>query len=263
MKLLVTLCLGAIVTFAGCQQEPERLWRDGRVVDLGALVTETMPYEVWSRAQMAAFGFPDANTFEDVSMNDPMYVVDSYYRLFNHGGPHVDAPSHMGSPENKGLDDFSPRAFMGPARVLDVSDEPQGSEIPLEIVMQAGFRAGEVAIFYTGYELPGVDGTPVYSTISTEAAHYLSALPIHAFATDAFSSDSVSTYQAAADQGKTLYADLFPKHYAFLANDILIYEQLQNVDELLGLRDLYFVGVPVNIAGGNGMVVRPIVFARE
>ena len=42
-----------------------------------------------------------------------------------------------------------------------------------------------------------------------------------------------------------------------------IYEQLQRVDELLGLRDLLFAGGPLNIAGGNGMIVRPVVFAYE
>jgi len=214
MKLLATLSLGAIVTCVGCQQEPERSWRDGRVIDLGALVTETMPYEVWSQAQLAAFGFPDANTFEDVPNHDPIYVVDSYYRLFNHGGPHVDAPNHVGSPENKALDDFGPNAFIGPARLLDVSGLPQGSEIALDAVVQAGFRAGEVAIIYTGYELPGVDGTPVYSTVSAEAARYLAELPVHAFATDALSSDSVASYQTAANLGKTQYADLLPVHHA-------------------------------------------------
>jgi kynurenine formamidase len=257
------LGLVAVVACAGCQPGSGPEWRSARVIDLGALVTETLPYEVWSQAQLAQFGFNDANTFEDVPNLEPMYVVDSYYRLFNHGGPHVDAPNHVGSPENKALDDFAPTAFIGPARVLDVSDLAQGSTISLETVMQAGFRKGEVAILYTGYELPGIDGAPVYSTLSAEAARYLAELPVHAFATDALSSDSVATYQAAADRGMTRYADLLPVHHAFLTKDILIYEQLQHVDELLGLRDLFFVGVPLNIADGNGMIVRPVVFAFD
>ena len=253
----------AIFACSACQPQSGLNWKDARIIDLGALVTETMPYEVWSQAQLAAFGFNDANTFEDVPSFDPIYVVDSYYRLFNHGGPHVDAPNHAGSPDNKALDDFAPTAFIGPARVLDVSNAAQGSTIQLETVMKAGFGPGEVAILYTGYELPGVDGAPVYSTLSAEAARYLAELPVHAFATDALSSDSVAAYQASAGRGMTQYADLLPVHHAFLTNDILIYEQLQHVDELLGLRDLLFVGVPLNIAGGNGMIVRPVVFAYE
>lgn len=262
MRYLSILIATAVC--AACQPPQSGAdWNDARVVDLGALVTETMPYEVWSQAQLAAFGFNDPNTFEDFPSSDPMYVVDSYYRLFNHGGPHVDAPNHVGSPENKSLDDFAPTAFIGPARVLDVSNVAQGSTIDLETVMQADFRPGEIAILYTGYRLPGVDGTPVYSTLSADAAQYLAQLPVHAFATDALSSDSVATYQAAADRGMTRYADLLPIHHAFLTNDIPIYEQLQHVDELLGLRDLFFVGVPLNIAGGNGMIVRPVVFAYD
>ena len=56
-----------------------------------------------------------------------MYFVDSYYTLFNHGGPHVDAPNHFGSPDNKSLDQFSISAFMGRLRVIDVSGLVYGS----------------------------------------------------------------------------------------------------------------------------------------
>lgn len=33
-----------------------------------------------------------------------------------------------------------------------------------------------------------------------------------------------------------------------------------NMDRLLGKRDLYFVGVPLNMANGDGMIVRPVMF---
>ena len=48
------LALIAIAACAACQPQLDQAIRDARVIDLGALVTETMPYEVWSQAQLAA-----------------------------------------------------------------------------------------------------------------------------------------------------------------------------------------------------------------
>ena len=41
---------------------------------------------------------------------------------------------------------------------------------------------------------------------------------------------------------------------------IPVYEGLFNVDQLLDKAHMYFVGVPLNIRGGDGMIVRPVVF---
>jgi len=41
---------------------------------------------------------------------------------------------------------------------------------------------------------------------------------------------------------------------------IPVYEQLNNLDQLLGKPRLFFTGPPINIAGGDGMLVRPVVF---
>lgn len=51
-----------------------------------------------------------------------------------------------------------------------------------------------------------------------------------------------------------------PVHYSFLSRSIPAYEQLMNMDRLLGKSNLFFVGVPLNIENGDGMIVRPVVF---
>jgi len=33
-----------------------------------------------------------------------------------------------------------------------------------------------------------------------------------------------------------------------------------NMDRLLGKSNLFFVGAPLNIASGDGMIVRPVIF---
>jgi kynurenine formamidase len=231
------------------------------MVDLGALVTEDLPVRVWGK-QLADFGFNRPNQFEDIAAFEPTYVVDSYYTLFNHGGPHVDAPNHTGSPENKGIDAFPLAAFVGDARVLDASHLPQGSAVPVELVKSAGFKPGEIAILYTGYIPPEPDGYPVYSVLEPAAARYLANVPVRAFATDALSVDSIRYYERRAAEGSTEYKELLPIHHAFLMSDILVFEQLENVGKLTNYENMFFVGVPLNIAKGNGMIVRPVVFVN-
>ena len=50
-----------------------------------------------------------------------------------------------------------------------------------------------------------------------------------------------------------------PVHHSFLSRGIPAYEQLFSVEKLLGKEDLYFVGPPLNIKDGDGMIVRPVV----
>jgi kynurenine formamidase len=47
-----------------------------------------------------------------------------------------------------------------------------------------------------------------------------------------------------------------------LSQGIPFYEQLFNVEELLGHERMFFVGAPLNIEGGDGMIVRPVVLVQ-
>ena len=49
-------------------------------------------------------------------------------------------------------------------------------------------------------------------------------------------------------------------HHALLSRGIPAYEQLLNLNKLLGKEKMFFVGVPLNIKEGDGMLVRPVVF---
>jgi kynurenine formamidase len=57
-----------------------------------------------------------------------------------------------------------------------------------------------------------------------------------------------------------LLARAAPNHEAFLSVGIPIYEELFNLDRLLGKEKMFFTGVPLNIENGDGMMVRPVVF---
>jgi kynurenine formamidase len=261
------LLFGGLVGLAACSSDrngSSALFEPKEMIDLGAVVTEDLPERVWGKGYLAFRGFEGRNTFEvhrweGGSEGRRIYASNSYFKLFNHGGPHVDAPSHI-SLEGS-LDSYPIEAFSGPLRVFDVRQYPLGRSIPEEVFSDS-VRPGEVVLIYTGYSPPTTDeGFPETITLSRKAAEYLAGVPIRAFATDAW---SVASFQdSTMVDAEVETARAAPIHYSFLSRGIPIFEQLFNVESLLGRDDseaMYFVGVPLNIQGGDGMMVRPVVF---
>ena len=231
------------------------------VVDLGALVTEDLPERVWGKALLEANGFTRPNTFDVIhwefeTEQGQVSGSNAYYTLFNHGGPHVDAPSHVGV--GRGLDSYPVDVFTGPLKVFDVRHFPEGRTVPAN-VFEGSVHAGDIVLIFTGYTPPQTDEAfPETVTLTREAAEYLATLPIRAFGTDAFSVFGMGDTRPVVAETETARA--VPIHHAFLSRGIPIYEQLFNVEELLAKDHMYFVGVPLKIRDGDGMIVRPVVF---
>ena len=99
---------------------------------------------------------------------------------------------------------------------------------------------------------------PATVTLTRDAAEYLAQIPVRAFATDAFSIANLS--EKAQVESSNLTAQVVPIHHSFLSRGIPVYEQLFNVEALIGKTRMFFVGVPVNVRDGDGMNVRPVVF---
>jgi kynurenine formamidase len=172
---------------------------------------------------------------------------NAYYTLFNHGGPHVDAPNHVGA--GGGIDAYPIEAFSGPVKVFDVSSYEIGRSIPAE-VFEGRVEQGDIVLVYTRYAPPTNDeAPPEVRTLTHETAEFLATVPIRAYGTDSFSVESPGDRR------------LPWIHHSFLSRGIPVYEQLFNVEALLGrTNEMFFVGVPLNISGGDGMIVRPVVF---
>ena len=232
------------------------------VIDLGALVTEDLPERVWGKAFLAANRFDRPNSFDVVNWEIEMpggkvSGSNAYYTLFNHGGPHVDAPNHMGL--GGGIDTYPIEAFAGPLKVVDVTAYPKGRTVPAELFERLSIRAGDIVLIFTAYTPPQTDDAfPETIALMREAAEYLAGIPVRGFGTDAFAVANLqdtSTVDAASVTARAV-----PIHHSFLSRGIPVYEQLFNVENLLGKNDMYFVGVPLNIKDGDGMIVRPVVF---
>ena len=224
-------------------------------------MTEDLPERVWGKAFLAANGFTRPNSFDVINWEFEMEGgrvsgSNAYYTLFNHGGPHVDAPNHVSL--GRGLDSYPISAFAGPLKVFDVRQFPLGRSIPVE-VFAGGVSPGDVVLIYTGYTPPPNDEAfPETITLTRSASEYLAGVPVRAFGTDAFSVGALQDQSAVKDESPT--ARMLPIHHSFLSRGIPVYEQLFNLDRLLGHKHMFFVGVPLNIENGDGMIVRPVVF---
>ena len=259
-NLVATACVAGLA--ASCAPASEQaLFVPEEIIDLGALVTPDLPERVWGPALLATLDFEKQNEFEVVpwtseSGEDRISGQNSYFTLFNHGGPHVDAPNHVGF--SGGVETYPVESFAGPLKVVDVRGEEAGWTVGREY-FEGTVEPGDVVLIYTGYGPPSGDDLPIVTALSREAAEYLAQLPVRAFGTDGFSVDSpqgVGPINAPTAVGR-----MAPVHDSFLSRGIPAYEQLFNLDRLLDRGRLYFVGVPLSIESGDGMMVRPVALA--
>ena len=146
------------------------------------------------------------------------------------------------------VDSYALEAFSGPVKVFDATSSPLGRAVPVQL-FQGRVEAGDVVLVFTRYTPPQTDdATPESRALTHEAAEFLASLPVRAYGTDAFGVEALN------DTKMPLI------HHSFLSRGIPVYEQLLNLDKLLGKEKMFFVGVPLNIKDGDGMMVRPVVF---
>jgi kynurenine formamidase len=150
---------------------------------------------------------------------------DGYYMnalsLGEHSGTHVDAPAHFIA-NGKTIDQVPLEKFIGRGVVIDVS-HLQGNIEPGDIKM-----VEEMVFFYTG----GKD-----ICLSEGGARYLVEKGIKAVGID---NPTVGGFEV---------------HKILLSNEILIFENLANLEKLIG-KEFTFFGVPLKIKNGSGSPIR-------
>ena len=265
MRVKMTTVL-ATALLAACAEKNEAVssgFQYAEVIDLGALITEDIAQKVAGRAFLASNRIDRLNEFEVVTWTatiggGSVSGSNAFYTLANHGGPHVDAPNHVGL--DGGIDSYPINSFSGPLKVFDVSEYPNGFSVPVDVFEGQGIQPGDVVLIYTDYAPPmDEESYPETVTITRAAAEFLAKIPIGAFATDAYSVANLQQQTAVESTDPT--AKVVPIHRSFLSRGIPVYEQLFNVQRLIDKERMFFVGVRVNIRDGDGMIVRPVVFA--
>ena len=184
------LMAGCLLALAACSRNDQEdlvrpVFEPYEVIDLGALVTEDLPERVWGKGYLAARGYTRPNTFDVITWDRQGIFTGSnaYYTLFNHGGPHVDAPTHMGF--EGGLNSYPIEAFVGPLKVIDVTGFEKGFTVTRETFEGVDIRPDHIVIIYTRYTPPETDEAfPETIALTREAAEYLAEIPVRAFGTD-------------------------------------------------------------------------------
>jgi kynurenine formamidase len=253
-RATLALWCGLLVSCtACCSSDPANSGRllPRQIIDLSPTITEDLPVRIWGHRALKDLGFSDATEFRVIRGDKPFYFSNSYYTLFNHGGPHVDAPNHLERGAS-GIDSYALESLVGPIKLVDVRGRPADQPIAMTEFANRGIAWGDVVIILTGYLPPsGPDELPAIRALSKEAAEYLAGIPVKAFGTDALSADVWGLRGLPYEESV---------HHVFLSRKIPIIEQLTNVEALSAVQQSVFVGLPLKIKDGDGSPIRAAAF---
>jgi len=195
--------------------------------------------------------------FHHTISESPAYVADSKLELFNHTGPHHDAPNHA-IKGARGTDTFPLDEFIGAAKVLDFRAKPKDQPLLRADFEGRGLKAGDIVIAFVGYTAPtNGEDYPSYAYLSGEAAEYLATLPVKLFATDMPSLAGLKNIVAIMAKGELKGSQaVVPEHYAFLSRNVPSVEGLVNLEQIVHEPNVVFVGFPLKIKDGNAGPMR-------
>ena len=172
----------------------------------------------------------------------------------DHGPTHVDALSHLDPrPEALPIDQMSLDLFYGPATCIDVSHKEPQTYITADDLDKAASRSGveirrgDILLLYTGtynrYH-GSRDYLSQYPGLDEVGSNWLVERGVKTFGVDSPSPDNP-------------ISRTYPCHMMCRARGITHYENLANLDQLVGKR-FTFAGFPLRIRNGTGSPVRAV-----
>ena len=178
-------------------------------------------------------------------------VQDGYasyvWTFAEHTSTHVDSPAHFFDGALT-VDRVPVNRYVGRGIVLDFTGKPARYSITKDDIssrlekMKVKPGPGWIILFYTGYtEKSGSKEWLDHPELSDDASRYIASLEVFAVGFDAPSPDHAP----------------FPGHKILLPKVISVYENLTNLDKLLG-KNFLFVGPPLALAGGSASPVRAL-----
>ena len=165
-----------------------------------------------------------------------------------HTGTHIDAPLHF-IPNGSSIDHIPLNRFYGKAKLLRLTEEPQGQSISKEKLEKQcpPIDEGQILVLDTGvYKFfEKSDFFERYPIFTPAAAQWLVEKKITALATDAPSLDVVGSKDA-------------PIHHIILGAGIPVVENLANLNSLPSNVNFLFIAVPLKLQGREGAPCRAI-----
>lgn len=188
---------------------------------------------------------------------DDLLTFTTYYMgMLDHTGTHIDALFHN-NPDGLSIDQMPIQMFMGKAVCLDLRHIPDRGDITLLDLQEAEAKAGvkvdgHIVLMCTGLNARHWPKDSICSNnpqVTAEATYWLHEKGSRVHGVEGPSPDRVDE-------------NLFVNHRICRDLGMVHYEWLWNLEEVLGVGEFQFQGIPLRIKGGSGSPVRALAFVE-
>ena len=181
---------------------------------------------------------PEVSIVRDKEIDTDRALLHKF-TMGTHTGTHLDVPAHI-IPDGKTLDQFPLSIFSG--RVLKVDKNSYADLEQIEEKMDGIiFETG----WYKNFNNPEIFFGPNRPAIPEKLIEKIKGMGVKIFGCDLPSVDTSGSKEK-------------PVHHALLKMDIIVYEALNNLDQLAMLTPFQFYGFPLPLAGLDGSPVQAV-----
>jgi kynurenine formamidase len=223
-----------------------------RVVDCSLLIEDNMPaHKLFQRPIITTHTSHEAAKAHKLGVpGDPMTFQTNFFAMLDHVGTHVDALRHV-NPNGKAVDEMPLEMFMGKAVCFDMRHIPDLGEITVKDMEEAEKKSGvtvdgHIVLLCTGFHkrtYPGLDSVWKNPQLTAEATRWLYERGSRMHGVEGPSTDRPTD-------------NIFSQHRLCRDLGISHWEWLVNLEELVGMGEFQFFGVPLKFKDGSGSPVR-------
>ncbi len=224
----------------------------GRIVDLTLTLEDNMPAHRLFQRPVIIPHHTHENTkaFGLGVPEDPMTFATTHISTIDHIGTHIDAFFHV-NPDGMPVDQMPLDMFMGKAVCLDLQHIPDLGDVDVDDLEEAQEKAGVE-----------IDGHIVLMCSGLTKRHYpnpecvISNWGLTTAATNWLADRNSKIHGVEGPSTDRPNWSEFPSHRVCRERGITHYEWLVNMEELIGVGEFFFSGVPLKVNGGSGSPVR-------
>lgn len=223
-----------------------------RIVDLSLSIEDNMPaHKLFQRPVLTTHMSHESTKALALGVEgDAMTFQTNFIAMLDHVGTHVDAFRHV-NPEGAPIDEMPLEMFMGKAVCLDLRHIPDLGDITVEDVEAAEVAAGvtiegHIVLLCTGFHArnyPSPDAVWKNPLLTVEATQWLFDRGSRMHGVEGPSTDKPTD-------------NVFAQHRLCRDLGVSHWEWLINLEELIGMGEFEFFGVPLKFKGGSGSPVR-------
>jgi kynurenine formamidase len=227
-----------------------------RIVDLSVKLHNFMPsHKNFQRPIISSHVRHDDTRSKNLGTpDDPITFAMTYIGMMDHSGTHVDAFYHT-NPDGLPVDEMPIELFIGKAVVFDLRHIPDLGDIDVREMEAAERKSGvnvdgHIVLLCTGLHARHFPRDSVAHTnpgVTAAATHWLA--------------DRNSKLHGVEGPSTDKPEDLtYPNHRVCRDRGLAHYEWLCNLEQLIGVGEFHFQGIPLNLQGGSGSPVRALAF---